>query len=401
MKKKKLMILGAGATQVPLVRVSKELGYHTVVASIDGNYPAFDVCDEIALVDISEPSAVLEKAIEFRIDGITTCCLDTGIHAVGYVAERLGLCNISNSAAEMCYNKLLMKRAFLDNGVPTADFRMVTDTHELYSAMDEIGFPLIIKAVDLQGSRGIYICRSVDEAVNGYNNVMPVTKKDFCIVEKYLEGYEFGAQAFIYNHDILFVLPHGDNTYMSHTAVPIGHYAPFDGDNQLKEQSDTVVRAAIDAIGLDNCAVNVDLIVEDNTVYVIELTGRVGATCLPELVSIYYGIDYYKMIAMAAMGENPAQVFEKRNETYTANASRMLLSEKSGRIADIMLDIPEDDRIYEVSMIVEKGSEINKFENAKDRIGQVIVKGKTYDDCEKLIQRIQNGITIILDQDIE
>lgn len=66
-----------------------------------------------------------------------------------------------------------------------------------------------------------------------------------------------------------------------------------------------------------------------------------------------------------------------------------------------MLDIPEDDRIYEVSMIVEKGSEINKFENAKDRIGQVIVKGKTYDDCEKLIQRIQNGITIILDQDIE
>ena len=64
---------------------------------------------------------------------------------------------------------------------------------------------------------------------------------------------------------------------------------------------------SIKALGLNNCAVNVDLILRDNKVYVIELTGRVGANCLPELVEINFGIEYYKMIAAMAVGENPLE----------------------------------------------------------------------------------------------
>ena len=40
-------------------------------------------------------------------------------------------------------------------------------------------------------------------------------------------------------------------------------------------------------MGLDNCAVNIDMILKDNKVYMIELTGRAGANCLPELVEIF------------------------------------------------------------------------------------------------------------------
>ena len=194
MEKKKIMILGASNVQALLVEASKRLGYHTVVASIPGDYPAFDICDEAAYVDISKPEEVYEKAKELKIDGVATCCLDTGIHAVGYVAERMGLCNLSEKAAEMCNNKLLMKEALEKAGVSTARFRKVTDAASLSRAMEELEFPLIIKAVDLQGSKGIYIARTKEDAECGFLSAMELTREDFCIVEEFIEGNELGAQ---------------------------------------------------------------------------------------------------------------------------------------------------------------------------------------------------------------
>ena len=38
---KKILILGAGIYQVPLIRTAKKLGLYTIVASIPGTYPGF------------------------------------------------------------------------------------------------------------------------------------------------------------------------------------------------------------------------------------------------------------------------------------------------------------------------------------------------------------------------
>ena len=54
-----------------------------------------------------------------------------------------------------------------------------------------------------------------------------------------------------------------------------------------------------------------------------ELGGRSGATCLAELVSIYYGYDYYEKLILAALGE-PVD-FPK--EHAVPNASMLLRSE--------------------------------------------------------------------------
>lgn len=42
---------------------------------------------------------------------------------------------------------------------------------------------------------------------------MKLTKRSYCIVEEFIEGWEFGAQAFVYNNEVLFVMPHGDRKY--------------------------------------------------------------------------------------------------------------------------------------------------------------------------------------------
>lgn len=394
---KKLMVLGAGYPQVSLLKAAKELGYDTVVCSIPGNYPGFNYADEAAYADISKPEEVLEAAIKYQVNGVATCCLDTGVRALGYTCEKLGFTGLREEAAICCADKWSMKKAFLRQGVNTAKCFQVFSKKELKEALEELEFPVVVKAVDLQGSKGVYICRNKEEALESYLQAMKLTRQDFCIVEEYIEGTELGAQAFVYHGEIIFVLPHGDNTYMSHTAVPIGHYVPLELPEEIIALAEEEARKAILAIGLDNCAVNIDLIEKNGKIYVIELTGRAGATCLPELVSIYYGVDYYKMIAMMAMGENPLELFEKREGKQVANASMMLLSEKSGKIKKIRDCAVRDESVYEISLIVKEGDTIQKFSSAIDRIGQVIVKGNTYEACRKKIEEIKNSIEIELE----
>lgn len=392
---KRIMVLGAARGQLGLIKSIKENGNTVIVASIQGDYPGISIADEFCEVDILDKEAVAKKAKEYKVDAITTCCHDIAMGALGYACDKNGLIGLSPRSAQISNDKLLMKIAFMKNGVNTAKFKEVHNKEELKNVITELSFPLIVKAIDLQGSKGIYIVENETELYSGYEKAMQDTNKDFCIVEEFIKGDEFGAQSFIVNGEILYVMPTGDITYLSNTNVPIGHYVPFDVNDELFKKIDEQVRLAIKAIGLDNCAVNVDLILKDNQVYVIELTGRVGANCLPELSSIYYGIDVYKMIYLTALGEDVVDYYESnKSKVNTPCYSMMLTSEQSGKLKRIINNNDmTNDRIVQIWFFVNEGDEIRKFKNSSDCIGQIIVKGETLESCKSFINEVIDNIS--------
>ena len=396
---KKLMVLGAGFPQVNLLKAARELGYETIVASIPGDYPGFAAADEIAYVDISKPEEVLKAAREAKIDGIATCCLDTGIKALGYVCDHMGLTGLTADAAERCNDKYTMKQAFARAGVTSARFLEVRSEAELMDAVAQLGYPAVLKALDLQGSNGVYICHDEAQLKSAFANVQSQSRMDNFILEEFISGYELGAQAFVYHGEIIYILPHGDYTYMSKTAIPVGHFVPAEISKPMEQSVLDECEKAIRALGLDNCAVNIDLIEKDGRIYVIELTGRAGATCLVELVSIYFGLDYYKMIAMTAMGEDPRGFFAAGEHKGVANASHMLISEQTGTLAAIegLEDFAGDADIYDLSVIVKPGDHVNKYAMAKDRLGQVIVKGETYAACKEKLDGVLDRVRFIVE----
>ena len=56
---KKLMILGAGIYQVPLIRKAREMGLCTIVVSIPGNYPGFALADQVCHLDTRDREGIL------------------------------------------------------------------------------------------------------------------------------------------------------------------------------------------------------------------------------------------------------------------------------------------------------------------------------------------------------
>lgn len=390
---KTLMIMGAGIYQVPLIRTAKSMGIHTIAVSIPGNYPGFAEADEICHINTTDYEAVLKVAKEKKIDGIVTAGTDVAVITIGRVCDELHLKGISFEAAKVAGDKLLMKTCYEKAGVRTARYRKVTFDEDVYAKTRGLTYPLIVKTVDSSGSRGITRVNRASLLASAVESVRAVTRKDYYIVEEFIEGSEFGAQAFIYDGELKFVLPHGDYVFVGDTGVPVGHFAPFDlTDAQLADVYEQT-SLAVQAMGLNNCAINADFIMKDGKTYVLEIGGRSGATCLAELVSIYYGFDYYEKIIQAAMGEDP----DFPQEQAVPNASRLLMSDRDGVIRSIVNHNPRNENIYEILFDYTVGDPVKKFRVGPHRIGHVVTKGRTLDEAVRTLDEAIRNIEIVVE----
>jgi biotin carboxylase len=387
---KKIMILGAGIYQVPLIKKAKAMGLWTIVVSYRGNYPGFQLADQIFEEDTTNAERILEIAKAEEIDGIITTGTDVAVRSIGKVATELKLCGLSYESALLVSDKLKMKDAFLRHGVRTARYleaRSLKDAKTIYHALNK---PVIFKAVDSSGSRGIVKVSAEGEVEAAFQEVRKVTKLDYFLIEEFIEGDEFGAQALVANGKTIFCLPHGDFVYMSKSGVPIGHFAPYEMKQTVLDDMNRQMGNAIAAMRLDHCAINADFILRGDEVYVLEIGARAGATCLPELVSIYYRCDYYEQIIRVALGESPRM----NMESAVPNASLLLMSDKTGRIVRQVNNNPADERICDISFDYHVGDQVRKFQVGPDRIGQVIVKGQTLRETIELLEQVKNRITI-------
>ncbi len=399
---KSLLILGAGIYQVPLIKTAKRMGIHTIVASIPGNYPGFELADEVLYENTVDYEAILKIAKDRNVDGIVTTGTDVAVITIGKVCDALGLTGLSARAAEIASNKLLMKRAYEANGVRTARFRQIPINQKDYDDLiKDLRYPLIFKSIDSSGSRGITRVDSRSEFDAARKNAVNNTRSDSFIVEEFIEGEEYGAQAYVQNGRIEFILPHGDYVFHGDTGVPIGHFAPYKLSDEVIEDTRIQLTGAIEAMGLDNCAINADFILSEGKCYVLEIGGRSGATCLAELVALYYDFDYYEKIIRVALGEHVDFVpGAKAHTTGVPNACMLLTSDKDGIIESQTDENPVNDNIVDVQFDYKPGDKVHKFRVGPHRIGHVITKGSTLEEAVDTLHTALDNIHICVKENV-
>ncbi len=382
---KKLMILGAGIYQVPLIKKSKEMGIYTIVVSIPGPYPGFAFADKVYYIDTTDSENILKIAKEEKIDGIITAGTDVAVTTVGKVCDKLGLKGISYEAAEIANNKSKMKDAYEAAGVRTAKYKQIPfSDNDIKKSIEGLNFPLIFKVVDSSGSRGIEKVASIEEIDAVVERIKPYTKLDYFIAEEFLVGEEFGAQAYIEDGEIKFILPHGDYVFQGDTGVPVGHFVPYNLDADILDDAKVQLQKAAGAMKLNNCAMNVDFILCNGKTYVLEIGGRSGATCLSEMVSIYYGFNYYEKMIRVSLGED----VDFSSDKCVPCAAMLLKSDKKGKIVT-QINNNTDNSVIEVQFDYQPGDTVEKFRIGPHRIGHVIVIGDT---IEQAVSNLENAL---------
>lgn len=384
------------------------------MVSVPGNYPGFAFGDKICYEDTRDYEKILEIARAENIDGIVTTGTDVAVVTIGKVCDALRLPGLSFEAGKVATDKMLMKQNYEKHGVRTARYRRISleeDSKEngaaegnkdfqiikrLEQELAGLEFPLIFKAVDTSGSRGIVKAENSSKFAEAYQRVRENTRKDYFIVEEFLEGEEFGAQSFVSQGKIQFILPHGDYVFQGDTGVPIGHWAPYELEQSVIEDAKEQLQKAVIAMGLDNCALNADFILSGGKPYVLEIGGRAGATCLAELVSLYYGYNYYEKIIQAALGLPVDFASQEANP----NVGMLLRSEKTGSIRKIVnKNDREDKQIVEIQFDYQAGEQVQAFRVGPHRIGHVVVKADTLEEARAKMEEALGKIEIEVEEE--
>lgn len=400
---KKIVILGAGIYQVPLIKAAKKLGLYVIVVSIPGNYPGFDYADKSYYINTTDHEAILAMAIEERISAIATTGTDVAVSTIGYVCDRMKLAGISLESSEIVTDKAKMKEAFLRGGVTTAEFETVHSVEEACAALEKIGAPVMLKIVDKSGSRGITKVCTADEMKEAYRYAEDFTSSDVMVVEKYISGKEIGIDAFIQDGEIKLVITHDKLVFHTgRTGIPMGHICPMDiWSDALRKRIEDEVRKTVQSTGLDDCAVNMDVFITENEdVYVIEAAGRCGATGIPEVISAYTGLDYYDMIIKNSLGER-IDIPDKLK--CRPSLSVLIHSDVTGKLNEVSYEF--DGKTYvnepcyaegmaQISLDYSAGDEVHAFENGTNRIGQAVFMADTMDKVLKMLSDFRKSLKV-------
>lgn len=391
---KKMMILGAGVYQAPLIRAAKNMGLYTIVASVPGRYPGFALADKVYRVNTVDREAVLAAARAENIAGICTSGTDTAVATIGYVCEKLGLSGLSAQAAAKATDKALMKEAFLEKGVSTARFFKVSSLEEAKAAACKLGYPVVVKRVDSSGSRGITVVPGEEGMEQAWQEALECSWKEYALVEECLKGTEIGVDGVVQHRKLVFLAPHEKQVYKSsRITIPAGHAFPYHCSERLQREIARQMQLAVDALGLDNCSVNADVFVDGERVFIIELGGRTGATCIPELISTYYGFDFYEKILQNALGIELSFALAREG---TPCMARLLMSPVNGTITRI--DEAGLERVRREGAVVALdypvGQPVEAMANGTNRIGHVIVRTDQKEELEDTLSRVYSCIDL-------
>ena len=107
---KKILVVGGGAYQVPLIKRIIELGYNAYC--VDGNEKAmaFECATGYKHINVLDENACLEYAKDIGIDAVMTYGATLTLPTVAYIGEKLGLPALPIDTAELSKSKYKIKR---------------------------------------------------------------------------------------------------------------------------------------------------------------------------------------------------------------------------------------------------------------------------------------------------
>lgn len=179
---KKLLILGATANEIPLVKRARELGVYVITTDYNTDYnksPAKSAANEfwnISWSDLDELECLCHK---HHVDGVTAGFSEIRVDNMMQLCERLGFPSyINRKQLEITRNKILFKEECRKNNIPTI---------KEYCSIDDVdAFPVIVKPTDRAGSIGVSIANDRDELEVAFRIAMEKSIEKKVIIEEYI-----------------------------------------------------------------------------------------------------------------------------------------------------------------------------------------------------------------------
>ncbi len=390
----KALVLCGGLPQAALIEELKKRRIYTVLADMNPNVMARPYADAFYPVSVLDVEAVKKLAVDEKVDMVLTACADQVLLVQAQVSEELGLpCYIDYRTARAVSSKELMKKTFVENGIPTSKYVIMDHFDE--AKIRCLEYPLIIKPVDSYSSRGVRKVFEREELKAAFQAAVEISRTKTAIVEEFVAGDELtvdvyveGGRAHVLCISHIDKIPGNDRFVICRTRYPAQI------SEGLRDRIGTVAGKIAQAFGLKDSPMLIQLITDGEKISVVEFCARTGGGDKFRLIKLVSHFDVIKAVADLTLGIKP------HVEPY--QLPECIVNEFLYAIPGEFDHLEGFDELTERGIITEyfqlknKGTLCGEVRSSGDRVAYYTIRAATLDEAREK-DRLANETLRIID----
>ena len=388
------MVLGAGPFQGPLLTTAREMGVTTVALDRNPEAASRGLADAFVQCDIADIPAVLACARARRITGVLSAASDVALPAHAAVAASLGLPGPSPESVRVARNKHLTASRLRAAGVPSPE----TVAADGGAPSDVGGYPVVVKPDLGAGGRGVSIVpgsADLDAAVS------LAQRYGAPLYQRFIVGAPLGLEAFVVGGTIRACFTFEDQLGVDFPS-PIGHATPAPRYVPHEARLRGLAQRIVDALGLRDGGLNLDLRWTAEGPVVLEVNPRSGGAQLGPLVRYAYGVDLCAAAVTVALGLEPGPHLETTQRRPAA--TRIFVREGRGdvRLCDDVHSDPlagrrADVRLIAADLDITHGQPSPTGVDRWSLLGHCLVSGTTVEEAIALAHEIDDDVSALVE----
>ncbi|MCL4217221.1 MAG: ATP-grasp domain-containing protein [Candidatus Hydrogenedentes bacterium] len=391
---KRLLIAGAGANQIGIIRHAVRLGLRVIAVDGSAHAPGLAEASEHAVADIANGEALLAIARAYKVDGIFPAA-EWGVEAAAYATELLGLPGPSRAAARCLRSKYALRNAMAGAGLPVPSYVMAATLAEAVEGAGHIGLPVIVKPADGNASRGVQRVDYIEDVSLAFANAQKAARNGQVLLEAFLHGPEFNVDGIMHQGRCLVGGITGKELSDNQYRYDMGIYMPPRLDHETQQQIGDCVGLALQALGVDTGIFHGEVILTPQGPRIVEIAGRPGGGRIPsDLIPLTYGVDFLADAFRVVLGEKPSESrrFERGAALYWIPSHSGIVTAIEGveeaaameGVVDIVVNVKPGDALGHVVDCV-----------TRDSIGYVLAAGGNVEESIARAESAAHTIRIV------
>ncbi|MGG7178497.1 ATP-grasp domain-containing protein [Clostridium paraputrificum] len=354
--------------------------------------------------------AVLELMKTEKIDGVIPFT-EHSVPAAAAAAHVLGVPFISEETANICRNKYLMRKAFLERSIPCPKFEIAKTIDEAKNICENFNYPIILKPLIGGGSLAVRRINNEEELIYYFEILQKMALEEFeydplykrtieefgdsMLIESYIPGKEVSVESITVDGKTTILAIHDKRLPMQGPYFEELYFStPSLYNEEIKSKLCYLTKEANKALNIKIGATHTEFRIDElGNVIIVETGARIGGGGIYKSVLSSTGIDMVDCIMDLSIGKKPKLDFINAKPIGFYN----FFSEGEGTIKDIkgLDEIRANEKLVELIMYKNIGDKVYMPPNSIAH-GHFTVKGDTIDDVDKEVEKMLKTIKIEL-----
>ena len=388
---KKILILNGSFCEQPVIIKAKEMGYYVITTGNMPNLSGHKFSDEYIEADYSDKDRILEIVEENEVEGIISCANDFGVLTAAYVAEKKGWKGHDTyETASIIHHKDLFKNYCKEHDIPSPLSVAFRSRGEAEEYVQKCEYPIIVKATDLTGGKGISKAENVKEAIAAIKNAFDMSREKHIVIEPFISGEQFSFWAFISKGKIIGTSSNKcfsiHNPYLIQTET-----YPGDKEEEFRPKLEMIVTKMISDLNLSDGIICIQFIYKDEKVYVIEAMRRCFGNDALSIAERVTGFPWREGYIKSSLGLDCSDLKKEKGKSVCSGHFG-IMPYKNGTLVSCDIEDPIETHLYKRLDMIRPGEKINNYMN--ERISYLFFDYSDIQEANNEVVRYDDFINI-------